>query len=209
MNGSQGKRVIHWSYLKGALAMAVASLLLAGGALVAIHLERDRLDQRVVETHRALEAARTAYQRQVESMRLYEQHHQAWERLQTQRLFQGPDRLALVELFNGLRRELQLPYLGFRFEPRAPLENYHGLAAPGYRLEGSLQKIEFSLHHEGELDLLLERLRAARQGYFVVESCRMTRPDRQLYLVEKGNVQGRCLLRWLVLVPREAKDAAG
>jgi len=27
--------------------------------------------------------------------------------------------------------------------------------------------------------------------------------------VEKGNVQGRCLLRWLVLVPREAKDAAG
>ena len=203
------KSVIHWNYLKGALAMVTASLLLAGGALVAIHLERNRLDQRALDTTRALEEARAAYQRQVESMRLYAQYHQAWQRLRDQRLFEGPDRLTLVELFNGLRRELALPYLGFRFDAREPMENYHGLAAPGYRLEGSLQKIEFSLHHEGELDILLERLRAARQGFFVVESCRMARADRKLYLAEKGNVQGQCLLRWLVLVPREAAHASG
>ncbi len=189
--------------LRRPLAIFGISLLLFGGGALWLYLQAQSLNADLQRARDALQQEREDYRREVESARLADQHRLAYQRLVKKGFLRDIDRIWLVERLDQYRKAKGLPRLLYRFQPKTTLPDYLGERPGLHDLEGSRQILEFSLHHEGELQSLLQALRDAGQGLVVVEHCTLSRSSQRLHLDETGNVNGECILNWLHLRARE------
>jgi hypothetical protein len=200
-------RQIDWQRLKGPLVLLGITLILFGGTLLWLHFDQARLDQRTATARQRLLQIQEQYRRDQESARLADQYREAYQTLVETDFLGDLDRITLVELLQRYRRERTIPLLTFRFEPERLLRDYEGLAPGLHRLQGSEQKLMFSLHDETELAGMLQLLKEAGRGMYLVESCELGRIDDRLHLAAPGNVRGQCILRWLSIEAAKEEDS--
>jgi len=189
--------------VRGALALLAASLVV--GAL-AVYFSADYA-QRSARAGATLAdevaQARTRLS-QVEQERVDMQaYYQQYQSLLARHIIGDERRLDWIEAVEALRAQQNVFSVKYQLEPRVVRQTMEELD-----LGISPMKLDLGLLHEGQLLGFFDALRAKADGWYVLESCSLSRNDGRndgrnasadAELRWAANVQAQCALGWVTL----------
>ena len=155
-------------------------------------LERAKLDG-IARLYRTAENDRS----------LYSQYVSRFEALERQGVIGDEPRLNWVEALERVNQELKLPVLRYEIEPQQPLafdtQQYNSQILKVFR---STMSFDAGLLHEGDLVVLIDKLRELTSGRFEVRDCdvKLLRPANAIVLDgRQANLSAVCKLDWYTL----------
>ena len=193
-----------------ALASSWVVLALSIGAAVVIvlasHWYRDReirethnVGQRLQQARGRLDAAR----RERDSL---EESADVFRALVERGLLQSEKRLDLVEMVNDLRTRHQLFTLDYDISPQRPLVLAGGRVYPSVDVLASRVRIRTRALHEGDVLGFIDDLARSRQGFYVVDRCRMRRLEASSPDALVPRVEAECSFEWITLREKRAPN---
>lgn len=196
-----------WRSLAGSWVILVLSIVAAIAIVVASQWYRDRekrermgMDQRLREARGRVESAR----RERDSL---QESADVFSALVKRGLLQNEQRLDLVEMMNSLRARQQLFSLDYEIAPQRVLALPGGQVYASVDVLASRVRIKLRALHEGDVLDFVDGLIHSRQGFYIVDRCRMRRADDTRLDALLPHVEADCTLEWITL--REKRPNAG
>jgi len=198
---------IDWSVLRGALALLLVAILVAGAMVGGAYRYGERHDRQWADAKRRLDSVRGRYRTIDEEARLIERYLPEYQRLQQQGLLGEERRLDWIEALRASAADVRLTSLRYEVTSQQPYQPDFDLPLGRFSSRESRMNLDIGLLHEGDLPRLFAALDAHRHGLFQVQECRVTRNGTEfVFEPERANLSARCRLRWLTLASPGARD---
>ena len=190
--------VINLKALRGSLALLIATILLAGAAVVAaLHFS-----QLAAQTHqRALarqSETRTKLARVNDDEREIREKINRYQELVSQGRIAPERRLEWVETLRQIKESRKLLGLEYELAPQRPLDE-KVVASGGYDFLASTMKLDMPLLHENDLLGLLADLSARTHAIISVRSCKIERTPVSASQQLSSGLKAHCELDWITL----------
>lgn len=190
---------IDWHYLKRALFLFIAALLITGG-LIAVGMEFEtQMDEQYQQSLGTLQSTHRLYTNMVNDIDLLEQYQNLYEGYRSSGLVGAERRLSWIESLETANSGLQLPRLAYNLEPQEDFDRPKLKIHNSVALNSSPMSLEMGLLHEEDLFAYLEGLRQSIDNLFTVDACEFRRVGSVSSSVntQSVNLNAKCNLRWV------------
>lgn len=185
-----------------ALSVITGSVLYFGG-LAFLHYAENR-SIAASQRHAAAQGQYARAEAEKEEIRLYLGPYQS---LAATGKAGKEKRLEWIDALSRIRETYKLFPIRYDIAARRTYTLPAGPSTQALSLSASRMNLQFGLLHEGDLLTLLNGLRTANLGYFVLDRCSLNRVTNDPAPEVAENLAGECTLDWLSFKPADGEEA--
>lgn len=195
-----------FAYLRRALLIFVAALVLGGTAVGVSSWLLGQREQALQDTRRRHDAALARLQSAEKELDEIRRFQPRYLQLQAAGIVGTENRLAWVEAINHSQQRHKLLSVEYEIEPQQLVNLSAPIALGDYQLRASRMILHAALLHEMDLFTLLDDLNTA--GLYTVQDCRIRRTEAPAEVALSPRMAADCTLVWLTLGNPPAVPAA-
>lgn len=191
---------LDWSVLRGATILLILTVLISGGIAWASYFFNEDMRRQFESDNRRFHSQSQRYLTVDEEEQNIINYLPRFDELARQGIIGDEQRLNWDETLRHISREMKLPSLRYSISPQETYEAHHELNSGSYDVKVSRMTLTMGMLHEGDLPVLLDKLRSVARGYFTVEECSMKRSGPEIKRSPKAvNLNLECELSWITL----------
>ena len=191
---------IDWKILRGAIAILVVSISVAGTLIYLTMYFQDRMHREFTRNDLRFQSISKRY------LAVDEEYYPRFIELYNKGVIGKEQRLNWIEVLRTAGMQIQVPTLSYQIESQDTYMPSYSVTLGRFKLYSSKMTLNMRLLHEGDLLNILNRLNKNAKGIYSLNSCRLSQNGVIVESADAPNINAECDLQWFTIKLANGKD---
>ena len=197
---------IDWKILRGAIAILVVSISVAGTLIYLTMYFQDRMHREFTRNDLRFQSISKRYLAVDEEEKLIKKYYPRFIELYNKGVIGKEQRLNWIEVLRTAGMQIQVPTLSYQIESQDTYMPSYSVTLGRFKLYSSKMTLNMRLLHEGDLLNILNRLNKNAKGIYSLNSCRLSQNGLIVESADAPNINAECDLQWFTIKLANGKD---